>query len=294
MSNHTCQTNLEIAGFTLTLLSSRLMELEDGYLPFIQQQNNPQKDIVIECFAGIPTNLFKAEDLVFEAKTSEQRFYSIYRLNNDLGFIIYNQQNRDEIQQIAILDENFKNWKVYLEESDGKILPLKYPLGPIIMHYMTLKADAVMMHASCAFDGVKARIFSGFSGAGKSTMSKIWSEARNQIINDDRLIIRKQGDEYVVYNTPMYYQDIPKKAALSSVYLISHSPENNIKKLYGAMAVSRMMAFSIQNNFDKQYIQSRLNFFSELCSKIPVYDLGFVPDGNVVNFIKDNEAKEFE
>ena len=92
----------------------------------------------------------------------------------------------------------------------------------------------------------------------------------------------------------MYYQDIPKKAALSSVYLISHSPENNIKKLYGAMAVSRMMAFSIQNNFDKQYIQSRLNFFSELCSKIPVYDLGFVPDGNVVNFIKDNEAKEFE
>ena len=148
-----------------------------------------------------------------------------------------------------------------------------------------------MMHASCAFDGVKARIFSGFSGAGKSTMSKIWSEVRNQIINDDRLIIRKQGDEYVVYNTPMYYQDIPKKAALSSVYLISHSPENNIKKLYGAMAVSRMMAFSIQNNFDKQYIQSRLNFFSELCSKIPVYDLGFVPDGNVVNFIKDNEAK---
>ena len=91
-----------------------------------------------------------------------------------------------------------------MEETDGKILPLKYPLGPIIMHYMTLKADAVMMHASCAFDGVKARIFSGFSGAGKSTMSKIWSEARNQIINDDRLIIRKQGDDYVVYNTPMY------------------------------------------------------------------------------------------
>ena len=294
MSNHTCQTNLEIAGFTLTLLSNRLVELEDGYLPFIQQQVNPENDIVIECFAGIPTNLFRPEDLVFEAKNSEQRFYSIYKINNELGFIIYNQQTRDEIQQIAILNNDFKHWKVYMEETDGKILPLKYPLGPIIMHYMTLKADAVMMHASCAFDGVKARIFSGFSGAGKSTMSKIWSEARNQIINDDRLIIRKQGDDYVVYNTPMYYQDIPKKAALSSVYLISHSPENKISKLNGAMAVSRMMAFSIQNNFDKQYIQSRLNFFSELCSKIPVYDLGFVPDGNVVNFIKDNESKEFE
>ena len=91
------------------------MELEDGYLPFIQQQVNAENDIVIECFTGIPTNLFRPEDLVFEAKNSEQRFYSIYKINNDLGFIIYNQQTRDEIQQIAILNNDFKHWKVYME-----------------------------------------------------------------------------------------------------------------------------------------------------------------------------------
>ena len=252
---------------------------------------NSEADVTIECFAGTPTNPFQNDELVFEAKNEKQRFYSIYRTGKDLGFIIYNQQNKDEIQQVAVLDETFTHWKAYSEAlPDNSILPLKYPLGPIIMHYLTIKSDAVMMHASCAFDGKSARIFTGFSGAGKSTMSKLWSETGNRIINDDRIIIRKKEKGYVVYNTPMYYRDIPKEAPLNSIYLINHSPKNKIKKLSGALAVSKVMAFCIQNNFDKQFIQSRLNFFSELCMEIPVYDLGFVPDESAVNFIKANEA----
>jgi hypothetical protein len=157
------------------------------------------------------------------------------------------------------------------------------------MHYITLKTNAVMMHASCAYDGKKARLFTGFSGAGKSTMSMLWSKAGRQIINDDRLIVRKQDGVFFVYNTPMYYKDIPKKAPLSSIFLISHSPENRIKKLSGAMSITRVMAFSIQNNFDRRFIESRLDLFTELCSLVGVYELGFVPDESVVNFVLDNE-----
>lgn len=246
---------------------------------------------MIECFAGIPTQPFQHDELVFEAKNEQQRFYSIYRIGKNLGFIIYNQQNIGEIQQVAILDETFAHWKVYSEAlPQNSILPLKYPLGPIVMHYMTLTSEAVMMHASCTYDGEKARLFSGFSGAGKSTMSKLWADAGNRIINDDRLIIRKRGNGYIVYNTPMYYRDMPKEAPLNSIYLISHSPENKAKRLNGAMAISKVMAFCIQNNFDKQFIQSRLSFFSELCMQIPVFELGFVPDESVIHFIKANEA----
>jgi hypothetical protein len=271
MVNPSSSTNIQIAGFLINLFSDSVIELEEGYEPFLAKHNNREADVSIKCFAGIPANPFQNDELVFEAKNEQQRFYSIYRTGKDLGFVIYNQQNRDEIQQVAVLDETFSHWKVYSEtQPNNCILPLKYPLGPIIMHYLTLKSDAVMMHASCAFDGKKARLFSGFSGAGKSTMSKLWSEAGSRIINDDRLIIRKRERGYVVYNTPMYYRDIPKEALLSSIYLISHSPENKAKELSGALAISKVMAFCIQNNFDKQFIQSRLNFFSEMCMQIPV------------------------
>jgi len=290
MDNWQNSTCLLIAEFLIHIVSTDEIELEEGYLPFVVRNQSGNADITIQCMEGLPTFQFEKEKLVFEAKNEEQKFYSIYRNGEELGFAIYNQQDKDEIQQIALLDEDFINWKVYSDNSKSKIAALKYPLGPIIMHYMTLKSDAVMMHASCAYDGSKARIFTGFSGAGKSTMSKLWSEAGNGIVNDDRLIIRKRDSGYIVYNTPMYYADIPKSAPLNSIFLISHSPINKIKKLTGAMAVSKVMAFSIQNNYDKQFIQSRLDFFSDLCSNVAVYELGFVPDESVVHFILANET----
>ena len=146
-----------------------------------------------------------------------------------------------------------------------------------------------MMHASCAFDGQRGRMFSGFSGVGKSTMSRIWAEAGNTIINDDRLIIRELENKFFVYNTPMYYKDIPKKAPLNAVYLIHHSPENKIQKLKGALAASRTMAFCIQNNYDQNFVAERLDFFVQLAAAVDIYDLGFVPNASVIEFIKAHE-----
>lgn len=285
------ELNLSIAGFAIKLLSDSQMELEDGYVPFVDTDSGCTSEVTVHCFAGIPTTPFANATLVFEAKSETQKFYSIYRSGTNLVFYIYNQQNIDEIQQVALLDETFTAWKVYSNpQQNGALLPLKYPLGPIIMHYLTVKSDAIMIHASCVFDGKKGRIFTGFSGNGKSTISKIWADAGNLIINDDRLIIRKQNNRFYAYNTPMYYKDIPKETVLDSIFLISHSPENIIKKLSGALAVSKVLAFCIQHNFDSSFIQNNLNLLSELSSQVAVYELGFVPDAQVVKFILENET----
>lgn len=281
---------LSIADFTIKLTSERNITLEEGYIPFVIHDDKVLPDITIECFSGIPLTSFNKEGLVFEARNEIQKFYSIYRSGTDLGFVLYNQQTIDKVQQIALLDETYSHWTVYsFPEADGSLMPLRYPLGPILMYYLTVKSQAVLIHASCIFDGVKGRIFTGFSGNGKSTMSKIWADAGNLVINDDRLIVRKRENGYMVYNTPMYYSDRPKKALLGAIHLISHSPENRMKKQSGALAVTRVMAFCIQNNFDTKFIENHLNFLGELCQVIPVYELGFVPDSSIVNFVLENE-----
>ena len=284
------QIDLEIADFTIRLLSNWNFELEDGYIPFIPKEKTYEPDVTIQCFSGISATHLPKEDPVFEAKNETQKFYSIFRTGSDLTFIIYNQQTKDKIQQVAILDETFSQWEVYSNYENGKIIPLKYPLGPIIMHYLTVKSSAVMIHASCIFDGQKGRIFTGFSGAGKSTISKLWADAGNLVINDDRLIIRKLNNGFYVYNTPMYYKDVPKKTPLDAIFLISHSPENKIKKLHGALAVSKVLAFCIQNNFDSYFIQNNLNFIVEMSMQVSVFELGFVPIESVINFILENET----
>lgn len=278
-----------IAGFNITLKSDVTFQLEEGYLPFVSDPvMNP--DLVVSYFNYLPEFDLTSAKTLFEASNDVQKFYTILDYKGDLLFLMYNQTHIDEIQQIALLSADLKSWLLYAE--DAVVFPLKYPCGPIMMHYLTLTTDAVMMHASCVFDGVRGRMFSGFSGVGKSTMSRLWAEAGSMVINDDRLIIRKMNEDFLVYNTPMYYQDVPKVAPLHAVFLISHSPVNRISEITGAMAVSRVMAYSIQNNFDRKFIAKRLDFFSQLCAKIKVFDLGFVPDQEVVNFIAANEQSE--
>lgn len=289
MKTHTLQ--LRIAEFNIELTSTFKLELDEGYDLFIVKQS-PDIDIFIACFAGFPQDLSLINnELVFEAANDQQKFYSIYKQPDGLIFVLYNQKENNTIQQIGYLDASFSHWKIFSQENNGVLQPLVYPMGPILLHYMTLQSDAAMMHASCAFDGINGRMFSGFSGAGKSTISKIWADAGSQIINDDRLIIRYQQGAYFVYNTPMYYIDRPKKTSLNSIFLISHSPENKIKLLKGAEAVTKVMAFSIQNNFDPFWVEKRLQFFSKLCDQISIYSLGFVPTENVVKFILENELK---
>lgn len=287
MSDTQYSLGLNIADFNLKLYSDTEIKVEIGYKDFIS--NNEQTEFKIDCVAHLPAEKFENQQAVFEAENEYQKFYSIYKTDSGLGFVVYNQQEINSIQQIALLDESFTHWTLYSNPTEDGFFPLLYPMGPIIMHYMTLKTDAVMMHASGTFDGEKGRIFTGFSGAGKSTMSKIWSNANHQIINDDRLIVRCENDEFFVYNTPMYYFDISKKAPLHSIFTISHSPTNKLKKLEGAMAISKTMAYCIQNNFENQFIHNRLDFLSKLTAKVGIYDLGFVPDASVIDFIKSNE-----
>ena len=89
-----------------------------------------------------------------------------------------------------------------------------------------------------------------------------------------------------MYNTPMLYEDIPKEAPLHSIYIIHHAAENSINRLSGAHAVSRLMAHCIQHSYNKTFIQHHLEFLSQLCNYISVYNVGFQPDTQIVDLIK--------
>ncbi len=284
---------LSIADFIIELKSEIPVEVETGYLPFICDPADRKPEIIIHCLAGFPDLISDAGNAVFVAENEYQKFYSIYRQNETLIFAMYDQQNINQLQQIAVLNANMSEWELYCKpEADGFSLPLKYPFGPIMMHYLTQKTGSVMMHASCVFDGEAGRIFTGFSGNGKSTMAGIWNKNGCTVINDDRIILRIIDEQIFAYNTPMFYRDKPKKAPIKYIYLISHSHKNKISKVTGATALSRCMAFCIQNNFDKNQINNQIDFFSKALNFLHVFDLGFVPDNNVIDFVKGNEILE--
>jgi len=281
---------LSIAGFTICLISDENFKvaLEDGYLPFIMPDPSDQPNIIINVKNGIPAELRNRQCQLFEAKNETQKYFSIHQYEEYYKFIIYDQQFENHIQQVALLDKEYTNWVIYSDPKpeDNKLYPLQYPLGPIILYYLTVKFDAIMIHASGISDEGIGRVFTGFSGTGKSTMADLWQKEGSEIINDDRLIIRCNGNKYVIYNTPMFYKDVPKKASLDSIYLISHAKENIVNIIEGAAAITRILAFCIQHNFNHNFIKHHLEFLEDFCKMIKVYEVGFTPDKSIVDLIK--------
>ena len=148
----------------------------------------------------------------------------------------------------------------------------------------------LLIHASGLTDGHKGRIFAGFSGVGKSTMASIWQRNGADVINDDRLLIKKEKyGSWRMYNTPMYYQASPKSAALQHIYFPFHSPANTIENLTGAKAIAQLLAFTIHHGYDAQHLLHHSHTAEQLLQSISAAKLGVVPTDAIIDFIKSHE-----
>lgn len=284
---------LSIAGYNIFVRTEAGYEpgLENSWLPFQIKCSSVVYDILIDVKVDDPVHYISHEKPVFEASDQMQKFYAVYEVKDQYKIIAYQPFEKNTIQQVAFIDRNFSKWQIITNRVDknGFVYPFLYPLGPLIFYYMTVKFPLLMIHASGVHDFFKGRLFSGFSGTGKSTMAEIWQQQGFTIINDDRLLIKKEQDEFFIFNTPMIYPDVPKKSPLHSIFLIEHSKENNIRKLSGSESMTGVMAFCIQQHFNKDFINQHMEFILQLIQKVGVYRLGFVPDQKVIDFIKTHE-----
>lgn len=179
-------------------------------------------------------------------------------------------------------------WELWIDSRRRDIDPMAYPLDSLILYYLTVINGDIMIHASGVNYNGKGYLFSGISGQGKSTMARLCKEAGAMIIHDDRLIIRRRGDFSFMYNTPIYDNEVPRESTVDALYLIAHGASNALAKTEGAKAVTSVMANCIQHNWNKEIIDGLLQAISGFCSSAPVYRLQFVPDKNVIDYLRSN------
>jgi hypothetical protein len=292
MSFHAETARFIIADFSIKLFtkSPNKFLFEEGYLPFLS--NLKDDDYSIEVISNIPSALSSRENLVFSSDGTQNSCWFVCSEpeSEKIRIVVADPNKPENIQQVAILSIHSKNWTIYCNpNNEGYLFPLAYPLGPILLYYLVVENNSLMMHASCISDQGKGRIFSGFSGIGKSTMASIWAKEGYQVINDDRLIIRFRNGKARIYNTPMFYSDEPKSVELHALYLLKQAKENTIKQLNYAEAVSRIMAFCIQHSYKKEFLENHLQTILSLYEQIPIYELGFKPDAEIIDFIRSHE-----
>jgi hypothetical protein len=286
---------LKIAGYNIGFEASAdgpELAVSKRFLRNISHET--ENNIIIKVHSG-KFNLPPKAERVFHAPFVEEtngilvenspKFWSVWKHNADLYIKTIFPLSPD--QKNAVLKFSLKEmeWDLWIDSEKPETDPLEYPLDGLILYYLTVINNDLLIHASGVNYAGKGFLFSGASGKGKSTMARLWDDHGAKVIHDDRLIIRKTGNGYRMFNTPVYDNDNPGVSRLDKIFIIEHGKENRLIELKDASAVSQVMANCIQHTWHTGIISHLSEAISEMCNTIPVYRLQFRPESSVIDHI---------
>ncbi|RMF93793.1 MAG: hypothetical protein D6734_09280 [Candidatus Schekmanbacteria bacterium] len=263
---------------------------DQAHKKFIVEDGTPH----IKLFAhyGKLPNI-KLGKLIFDSESVWKLYSSID--DDKVVFTLHSPPNAETPYSIAVIDKSFRKGEIYLSnsalpEESPSPNPLNYPLDELIMLSILSKGYGIILHSACVSDNGRGMLFTGTSGAGKSTISAIWKNKDGvTVLTDERVIIKKENSRYVAYGTPWHGTakiHSPEKTNLDGIFFIKHGKENNAKPLNKIDAVSRFIARAFPTYWDKEGMEFSLNFASAVVENVSCFELYFTPDDGVVDYVR--------
>ncbi|HKO04924.1 MAG TPA: hypothetical protein VJW51_09255 [Candidatus Acidoferrales bacterium] len=154
-----------------------------------------------------------------------------------------------------------------------------------IVHSLLLApAGGLLLHASGGIRGGRGVLFSGVSGAGKTTIARL-APPDVQLLTDEISYLRRAGDGFRVYGTPfsgeLGIQGEDVSAPLAAIYLIEHGASNRLERVAEVEAVRRLMRNTLFFAQEKRLVADVFSTVCELARRVPIYRLEFLPDARV-------------
>jgi hypothetical protein len=236
-------------------------------------------------------NVFRApyiEEINGVATKKSDEFWTVYK-HGDYILVHTTMPLSETINEaMIVIRPGEKGWDIILDSEDEKVNPLAYPLDGLLLYYLTALNGDIFIHGSgIEFDG-RGILFTGQSGKGKTTIARLFDEVGATVIHDDRLIIRKIGEEYLMFNTPVYELERSNYNRLDTIYSISHGQDNRSKLLGSVDSLTSVMSNCIQHHWNAALIGRLTNAIMKLTESVEVKDLAFLPDNKVVDYIKND------
>jgi hypothetical protein len=148
----------------------------------------------------------------------------------------------------------------------------------------------MLLHGCGIDDGGNGYLFLGNSTHGKSTISRLWSENHATVLNDDRIVVREKDGEFWMYGTPWHgdFREVsPKGMPIRKILFLRHGEKNSAVPKKYAEAISMVLTRCFPPFWDKKGMDYTVGLVHRIISKIPCYELNFVPDREVIQFVRD-------
>jgi hypothetical protein len=283
---------LDIAGITIALGSDRDLpiEAEGAARKFVCDGRRP--DVQIRAVWGEPAEPDPA-DLLFDPGKG---LWRLYRIGRRRQFVFTSRLLGPLPYQSASFNESFTEGEIEIRRDIfGRRLPLyplQYPLDELLMVHLLSQGRGVEVHGSGVVspEGI-GTLFAGQSGAGKTTMAKLWlSEPGVTILSDERVVLRQEGDDVWMYGTPWHGDGRianQGRARLGRIFFLRPAAQNQIAPLSLTTTIARLFSCGFAPFHDAGGLDYTLQFLERVAERCACNDLGFRPDRSAVDFVRN-------
>ncbi|MBR3610570.1 MAG: hypothetical protein IKL57_03775 [Oscillospiraceae bacterium] len=135
------------------------------------------------------------------------------------------------------------------------------------------------LHSSAIELDGKAYLFSGPSGMGKSTHTRLWQSIFGEkacVFNDDKPALRRIDGRWYAYGTPWCGKDginQNKKVPLAGICFLKRGEENKIRRLDPKEALPLLMSQTIHKFRKIENLDLLLNNVNYIIKEIPIFEL---------------------
>jgi hypothetical protein len=193
-------------------------------------------------------------------------------------------------------------FRVNAQHFDGRpersLFPLDYPVDEVAMVHLLSQGRGVEIHG-CGVRDASGRVyvFAGQSGAGKSTIGRLWAERRDvTVLSDERVVVRTDGGRVTVWGTPFHGDAIlasPASGELAGIFFLRHGGRHAVVPVEGAHASAQLMSCAFLPFYDPRAVASTLDAIERALGAAPAHDFFFVPDSSALDFVFDWAATRF-
>ncbi|RBP03170.1 hypothetical protein [Rossellomorea aquimaris] len=168
---------------------------------------------------------------------------------------------------------DFKSANIYVQDK----LALKHALMNLYSAFILHHNWGILIHSSCVIENGKAHIFSGNSGAGKSTAAKL--SLPRDLLSDEATILKVTEGAMEVFNSPFRSElesaDNQKPCPLRSIQLLTQSLTNkrvHLKKSVALVELTDKVFFWCHKPEESSRI---FHLLTALVKEVPAYELHF-------------------
>jgi hypothetical protein len=245
-----------------------------------------KNDIAVDIHVGTLPRYARTKPLFISREN-----WSLYEHNRKRIFEIYEThsvRDRANAARICIMEARTPKATVYVSSPDRSwsVERIMRTLGQLMTIGILHRYEGALFHAAAVAYKGKGLLFPGASGAGKTTLSRLWQEKKGATaLSDDRAIVRKAKGRCYLYGSPWPGEAravSEKRAPLAGIFFLSKAKKNRIVPLEKKRGLHLLATSTFPAIWDKESIDFSLGLCESLIRDLPCYRFDFLPEGSAV------------